>query len=129
MTARSMQRLLGLIFLILGGWTLAFPAYVEGFVLAPDHFMGTTASAVLIGCFGAQAVLCSVLILTSEFTPRTFLVFGLVGSLPFFVFNYYFVFIEPIFNQWMVLDFLGNLGIIACGIAGWRMKLRERSHQ
>ncbi len=125
MTASIIQKFLGAIFLSLGLWALLFPATVESLVLAPAHFMGTSASAVLMGCFGAQAVLCSVLIFTTTFSANTFLLFGLIGSIPFFVFNYYFVFVLPIFNDWMLIDFVGNVGILACGIAGWYLKKQE----
>jgi hypothetical protein len=113
--------LLGTIFLGLGGWALIFPATVEGLVLRPEHYIGSPASSILIGCFGAQAVLCSVVIFTSTFTARTFLIFGLVGSLPFFAFNYYFVYVLKIFSSWMLIDFIGNAGILLCGIIGWRL--------
>jgi hypothetical protein len=125
MKAKHIQYFLGSIFLVLGLWVLVFPRTVEALVLAPDYFIGSTASAVLIGCFGAQAVLCSVLILSTTFSPGAFLLFGLVGSLPFFVFNYYFVYVVPIFNTWMLIDFAGNVGILACGLAGWRIRTRE----
>ncbi|MGK0258223.1 MAG: hypothetical protein ACI96M_001656 [Candidatus Azotimanducaceae bacterium] len=125
MKAKYIQNLLGSIFLLLGTWALLFPSAVETFVLAPDYFIGSTSSALLIGCFGAQAILCSILIFCTTFSARTFLVFGLVGSLPFFGFNYYFVFILPIFTDWMLLDFVGNVGILMCGIIGWQIKLGE----
>lgn len=125
MTASFIQKLLGCIFLSLGLWALLFPGMVESFVLAPEHLVGTLASAVFIGCFGAQAVLCSVLIFTTTFSARTFLIFGLVGSIPFFVFNYYFVFVLPVFSNWMLIDFVGNLGILGCGVAGWYLKNNE----
>ena len=127
MKAFHIQLLLGLIFLFLGMWALLFAGHVEALVLAPDHFIGTTASAVLIGCFGAQAILCATLIFTTRFTAQTFLIFGLIGSIPFFIFNYYFVFISPIFTDWMMLDFVGNVGILVCGIAGWLMAKKECS--
>ena len=116
---------LGTIFLVLGLWALMLPGVVERIVLTQDHVIGSSASAVLIGCFGAQAVLCSILIFTTKFTSRTFLIFGLVASLPFFVFNYYFVFINPIFTNWMLLDFVGNVGILLCGVIGWHLKRNE----
>ena len=125
MTARHLQIALGLIFLLLGSWVVLFAAQVERLVLTPDHFMGTTSSAVILGCFGAQAILCGTIILSARFTKQTFLIFGLVGSLPFFAFNYYFMFVVPVFSGWMILDFLGNLGILACGLGGWRMMSRE----
>jgi hypothetical protein len=85
MSSRHIQVLLGLIFLALGGWVLLFPAQVEVLAFNPDYFIGTQASGVLLGCFGAQAVLCGLAIVSSRFSARTFLVFGLAGSLPFFV--------------------------------------------
>ncbi|MEZ5558009.1 MAG: hypothetical protein R3E86_05605 [Pseudomonadales bacterium] len=125
-TARSLQIALGSIFLVLGGWTLLLPGVVEQLVLSPEYYAGTRTSALLIGCFGAQAVLCGTVIVASRFTPRTFLVFGLVGSIPFFGFNYYFVFVEPVFNRWMLIDFIGNLGILACGVRGWQLLRAEQ---
>ena len=125
MSATSLQRALGSIFLILGLWVLLFPSHAEQTALSPEHYIGTYTSAVLVGCFGAQAVLCSILLFTAVFTSRTFLIFGLVGSVPFFAFNYYFLYVVPVFNDWMFLDFVGNIGILLCGIIGWRIKLRE----
>jgi hypothetical protein len=52
-------------------------------------------------------------------------VFGLIGSLPFFLFNFYYVFVVPIFSSWMILDVVGNLGILVLGLAGWRLRSRE----
>lgn len=127
MKSITIQRILGSIFLILGLWVLLFPGHAEQTALSPAHYIGTHASAVLIGCFGAQAVLCSILLLTAVFTSRTFLIFGLVGSIPFFIFNYYFLYVVPIFNNWMFLDFIGNIGILLCGIAGWRIERNEEA--
>lgn len=125
MTAKHLQIALGCIFLVFGGWVMLFAAQVEQLILTPAYFIGTTSSSVILGCFGAQAVLCGTIILSSRFTKQTFLIFGLVGSLPFFVFNYYFVFVVPVFSGWMVFDLIGNLGILGCGLAGWRMMSRE----
>lgn len=127
MSSKHLQILLGLIFLLLGGWVLLFPGQVEALALNPDSVIGTQTSQLLFGCFGAQAVLCGTVVLASRFTARTFLIVGLVGSLPFFVFNYYFVFVVPIFSRWMLLDFAGNIGILVLGLAGWRLKTRERN--
>jgi hypothetical protein len=49
--------------------------------------------------------------------------------LPFFIFNYYFVFIVPVFSRWMLLDVIGNVGILVCGIWGWHLKKREGERQ
>jgi hypothetical protein len=125
LSARHVQTLLGLIFLALGGWVLLFPGQVEALALNPDYAIGTRTSRVLIACFGAQAVLCGTVIVSSRFAARTFLLFGLLGSLPFFLFNYYYVFVVPIFSRWMMLDVLGNAGILVLGLVGWRLKMKE----
>lgn len=122
--ARHLKTALASIFLALGACVLVFPSQVEQLVLNPTYVVGTLSSAVAFACFGAQAVLTGTVILTARFTARTFLVFGLVGSVPFFVFNYYFYFVAPVFSKWMLLDFLGNVGILFCGVYGWRILSR-----
>lgn len=120
MTPLFIQRLLAGVFLGLGGWALLFPTTVERLVLAPDHYIGTPASNVLLACFGAQAVLAGLVIWFSRFQPITFLVFGIAGSLPFFVFNFYFVFVVEMFTRWMILDFIGNLAIFGLCMFGYK---------
>ncbi|ABD56624.1 hypothetical protein Jann_3707 [Jannaschia sp. CCS1] len=126
MTAQRLQICLSLIFLLLGGWCLLAPGMVIRLTFLPEFSIATDQARFLMGCFGAQAVLTGTLIMTVRFTPMTFLVFGLAGSIPFFVFNYWFVFVEPVLNQWMLLDFAGNLGILITGVWGWRLSTQER---
>jgi hypothetical protein len=80
---------------------------VELLVLRPDYYIGNDSSHLILACFGAQAVLCGVVILSSRFTANTFLIFGLIGSIPFMIFNYYFYFVKEMFSAWMLLDFVG----------------------
>lgn len=117
--AKRIQFALAAIFIGLGGWCLVAPQSVERLALRPEFQHMSATSALFIACFGAQAVLCGLVIALSEFKPRTFLVFGLLGSVPFFAFNWYFVFVAKMFTPWMLLDFAGNLGILACGLAGY----------
>ena len=124
-SSRQVQYVLAFIFVSLGGWCLLAPGDVEQLALRPDLVTGSLPTKVLIGCFGAQAVLCGVVIATSRFTPATFLIFGLAGSIPFFGFNYYFYFMAEVFNDWMLLDFVGNIGILICGVAGAVVRRRE----
>lgn len=119
MTARNLQICLSLIFLLLGSWCLFFPSMVIEVTFRPELALASEQARFIMGCFGAQAVLTGTIILTARFTSTTFLVFGLAGSIPFFVFNFWFLFIEPVLNQWMLLDFAGNLGILAIGLWGW----------
>ena len=117
----NVQRALAFIFLSLGSWCLLFPLTVESLVFKAEFYIGNRTSQLLMGCFGAQAVLAGIIILTSKFEARTFLYFGLFGSIPFFAFNYYFYFVEAMFTDWMLLDFVGNLGILLCGLWGYKL--------
>ncbi|MEM1391226.1 MAG: hypothetical protein AAGG45_09110 [Pseudomonadota bacterium] len=119
MTPLQIQRLLACVFLGLGGWALLFPAHVLSIGIRPEINSGDIVSTVLMGCFGAQAVLGGTVMLLSRFIRRTFLVFGVLGSVPFFVFNYYFVFVEPVFSNWMLLDFAGNIAILTLCLMGY----------
>lgn len=123
--AIHVQRFLALIFLGLGGWCLLFPGAVEVLVFRPQFRVGTDTSRLMVACFGAQAVLCGIVILTSRFSAQTFLIFGLAGSVPFFGFNYYFYFVRGMFTHWMLLDFAGNVGILAAGLLGFRLSRQE----
>ena len=122
--AKRLQLLLGSVFLVLGAWCLVTPHMVEQFVLRPEYQALNATSALLMGCFGAQAVLVGSIVSLSTFSARTFLVFGLVASVPFFVFNYYFYYVVEMFTPWMLLDFVGNSIIFTCGLGGWWL-LRE----
>ncbi len=66
------------------------------------------------------------IIAKASFTPLNFLVFGLVGSVPFFVFNVWFRLVEPVL-KWMLLDLAGNVSILLIGIWGWRRSRREQA--
>lgn len=127
MQAIHMQRTLAFIFLGLGAWPLLFPGTVESLGLQPDYFVGNDTSRLLLQCFGAQAILVGTVILSSRFVPRTFLIFGVVASVPFFGFNYYFCFVRGMFTEWMLLDFVGNLFILGCGLLGYRLSKQEAS--
>ena len=129
MTSLHIQRLLALIFLLLGAWCLIFPGAVERLVLRPEFQIGNHTSELLISCFGAQAMLVGTVIWMAKFTPQTFVVFGLLASLPFFIFNAYFYFVEPMFTEWMLLDFIGNVAILATSLWGYRLSIREAAVQ
>lgn len=119
MSALFAQRLIAAPFLILGAWCLLFPEMVERLTLRPEYYRGDTVSTLLIGCFGAQAVLAGLFAASSRFTRTTFAVFG-VALLPFLWFNYWFVFEVPVLNAWMALDLACNLAMLALCVVGWR---------
>jgi len=117
------QRLTAAPYLILGGWCLLTPRMVESLTVNPDYQHLSATSALFIGCFGAQAVLGGLFIWFSVWTRVTFLVYA-IALLPFFWFNYWFVFEVPIFNRWLVLDFGSNTTMIALSFWGWRKTAR-----
>ena len=119
MTSLRTQRLIAVPFLALGAWCLLLPGMVERFGLRPEYYHGTTTTALFIGCFGAQAVLAGLFAWFSRFTRATFLAYG-IALLPFFWFNYWFVFVVPVFNEWMALDFICNAAMLALCVAGYR---------
>ncbi|HEY0649580.1 hypothetical protein [Phenylobacterium sp.] len=119
MTPLLIQRLISVPFLGLGGWCLFFPSMVEKLTLQPAYQHNSETSALLIGCFGAQAVLSGLFAYFSRFTRTTFLVYA-IALLPFFWFNYWFVFVTPMFNSWLALDFVSNLAMLALCVLGWR---------
>ncbi len=93
----------------------------------PDYQHLTTTSALLIGCFGAQAVLGGLFIWTSRWTRTTFLTY-VIALLPFFWFNYWFVFEVPVFNRWIALDFGSNAVMLGLSVWGWRVMGRDATN-
>ena len=89
-------------------------------MISPPYQHLSVTSALMIGSFGAQAVLGGLFVWFSVFTRRTFLIYA-IALLPFFWFNYWFVFVVPVFNQWMALDFISNAVMLGLSLWGWRI--------
>ncbi len=126
MQSIHIQRLIALPYFGLGGWCLFAPHMVERMTINPEYQHLSETSALLIGCFGAQAVLGGLFIWFSRFTRASSLTYA-VALLPFFGFNYYFVYELPILNRWMALDFGSNAAMFILSIWGWRVKIREEA--
>jgi hypothetical protein len=120
------QRLIAAAFLVLGAWCLFMPGMVERLGFRPEYLRGDIASAIMIGCFGAQAILAGLFATFSRFTRTTFLAYG-IALLPFFWFNYWFVFVVPVFSEWMLLDFGANVAMLALCAIGYRASPGERA--
>lgn len=118
------QRLLALPFLILGAWCLVAPHMVERLGISPEYQHLSTTSALLMGCFGAQAVLGGLFIAFSRWTKATFAIYA-VALLPFFWFNYYFVFVVPVMTRLMAIDLVSNLFML--GLCVWGYRIAPRS--
>lgn len=61
-----------------------------------------------ITCFGAQACHSGLFAATSRFTRTTFFAFG-IALPPFLVFDYWFTRVVPVFNNFGMLDLVGNI--------------------
>lgn len=119
MQAIHIQRMIAVPYFLLGGWCLITPHMVERLMVTPPYQHLSTTSALLIGCFGAQAVLGGIFIWFSRWTRATFLAYA-IALLPFFIFNYWFVFVVPVANSWMALDFASNAAMLGLSLWGWR---------
>ncbi len=124
MTARMAQLGIAGVFLALGGWALFAPATVIDLAFTPDYAVNTFVTRFMIGCFGAQAVLFGTMAIFVKFTARAFAVFALL-LLPFFVFNWYFHYEIPVLSSIGMLDFAGNVTMLALALIGWRAAKRE----
>ena len=120
MSARMTQRLIGIVFLVLGGWALLAPRSVIALAIRPDYQSQDFLAVFAVACFGAQACLFALVAFTARFTKRTFLASG-VALLPFFVFNWWFYFRVPLLSEVGLLDFAGNAVMLALCWHGWRV--------
>jgi hypothetical protein len=119
MTPRTIQYAIAAVFFVLGGWCLIAPQSVIDLTVRPDYRPDDAIAPLLVGCFGAQACLAGLFAAFSIFTRATFLAYG-VAVLPFFGFNYYFYFVDPVFNELILLDAAGNLIFLVLCVMGYR---------
>lgn len=106
------------VFFVLGGWCLVAPAQVARLAFRPEYQLDHPLVPLIIGCFGSQALISGLFAAFSQFTRTTFLAYG-IGVLPFFGFNYYFYFIEPMFTRLIFLDALGNVIFLVLCVYGY----------
>ena len=119
MTARAAQRLIGVVFLILGGWALLAPGSVIALTIRPAYREASFLSTFAIACFGAQACLFALVAFTARFTRATFAWFG-AALLPFFAFDWYFYSVVPALTVVGLLDAAGNVAMLGLCWLGWR---------
>jgi hypothetical protein len=119
MSARTAQFLIAAVFLILGGWALFAPASVIALAVTPAYQDAAYLTRFTMACFGAQAVLFGLMALVTHWNARAFAVFALL-LMPFFGFNYWFHYREPVLTSIGMLDFAGNLTMLGLAVLGWR---------
>ncbi len=118
MTARHIQYFIASVFFILGGWAVLAPQSVIDVVFLPE-LRGGKLLPFAIACFGAQAMISGLFAAFARFTSTTFLVYG-IALLPFFVFNWWFTFVEPVFTMFGLLDAVGNAIMLWLCYLGWK---------
>ena len=119
MSVRVIQYLLASVFLVLGGWALISPSSVLALAVTPAFQSDAPIVPILMGAFGAQALIAGLFAAFSRFTRATFLAYG-VGLLPFFVFDYWFYAVVPMLTPLGLADAVGNLIMLALCVIGWR---------
>jgi len=119
MTARTAQFLIAAIFLILGGWCLFAPTSVIELAFTEAYRDTSFINRFTIACFGSQAVLFGLMALVTRWNARSFVVFAVL-LLPYFGFNWYFHYEVPVLTSIGMLDFAGNVTMLALAILGWR---------
>lgn len=124
MTVRQIQWLLASVFFILGGWCLVSPASVIALTIQPAYRTDHPLALIAVGAFGAQAMIAGLFAAFSRFTKTTFLAYG-IALLPFFVFDYWFYVVEPVFTVVGMLDAVGNVAMLGLCVIGWRAARAE----
>ncbi|WP_017666105.1 hypothetical protein [Porphyrobacter sp. AAP82] len=124
MSARTAQFLIAAVFLTLGGWALFAPASVIALAITPAYQDSAFLTRFAIACFGAQALLFGLMVLVTRWSARSFAVFAVL-LLPFFGFNYWFHYREPVLTSIGMLDFAGNAAMLVLAAIGWRAARAE----
>jgi hypothetical protein len=101
--------------------TMLFPVKVTELSFTKE-FLGsegvTPALKLAIQCFGSQATLCGVLILSCKFTSVTFRNFG-IAMIPYFLFDYNFWRAGALTNFGAAGDAAGNVIFSFCCLMGY----------
>ena len=119
MSARTAQFMIAAVFLVLGGWCLLAPASVIELAITEAYRDSAYLTRFTMACFGAQAVLFGVMALVTRWSAASFAVFA-ASLLPFFAFNYWFHYEVPVLTSIGMLDFAGNVTMLALAVLGWR---------
>ena len=124
MSVKAIQYFLASVFFILGGWARVWPSSVIALGVTPAYQTDAPLAVFAVGCFGAQAMISGLFAAFTNFTRTTFLVYG-IALLPFFVFNYWFFAVVPIFTVVALLDAVGNVVMLVLCVLGWRAAARS----
>lgn len=119
---RKAQLFMGTVFTTMGLGTMLFPKMAIEMSFTPQYLgkEGATPPLTLMTrCFGSQATLCGLLILTSNFTADTFRNFGL-AMIPYFVFDFHYWNNGALTNFGAIGDAVGNAIFAGCCFIGYK---------
>lgn len=125
MSVRTIQWWLGSVFFALGSWCLISPSSVLALTITPAYRSDAPIVPVLIGAFGAQALIAGLFAVFARFERRTFLAYGL-GLLPFFVFDYWAYAMVPMLTVVGLLDVVGNVAMLGLCLLGYQAAKTRR---
>ena len=113
------QLFLGGVFTTMGLGTMLFPGLLLPISLK-NHASSDSADLTLtFRCFGAQATLCGLILLSLRPTAKFYRNFGL-AILPFFVFDYMAWHNDMITTFGALGDAAGNIVFTGCSYIGWK---------
>lgn len=119
MSTTRLQYALASVFFVLGGWCVAAPTSVVALAFRPAYRSTEPIVPLIVACFGTQALISGLFAATTRFTRWTFLFYA-VALTPFFVGDVYFYLVKPVLTEVGLLDFVGNLVMLALCVFGWR---------
>jgi hypothetical protein len=119
LAVRRIQWAIAAVFFLLGGWALLAPQSVIDLTFLPQYRVGTPILPFAVACFGAQAMIAGLFAAFSRFTRAAFLAYG-IALLPFFAFDWWFTFVDPVFTAVGLLDAVGNAVMLVLCAIGWR---------
>lgn len=123
---RRLQTVMATGYSSMGAWCLIHPTSVIALSLSPAYAVQSATTALLMRCFGAQAMTAGLLLGTSSLDERGFTCFGL-AMIPYLFFNAWYL-AGPgrgVFTNWLYMDLVGNL-FFGAGSAYCAKLLREQ---
>ena len=119
---------MGSVFTGMGLLTMISPKVAAEMSLTKD-FLGkdgvTPALKLVMQCFGSQASLCGLVILSSNFTARTYRNFGL-AMIPYLMFDYHCWANNALTTFGALGDVAGNALFAACCAVGYKLLKDEK---
>ncbi len=115
---RVLQYILAVILISRGLLYVVVPESVYSLIVNSTYKSNIDIGASLFILAGSYAVLAGLIAATAVFSVFTYLFFGLT-TIPLLVMNYYFYVTIPIFNDFILIDFVLNLTMLCICFWGY----------